>query len=99
MVQIATSLNQYWLRVAQSQDTEDKLFLNSIARVYKANLVDLMECYALLNSRKEITTMKNPDLYISPYGAKKKKGKLIYFLLSIVFGGYALALLWCFIKL
>ena len=45
--------------------------------------------------------MKNHDLYVSPYSAKKKKGagSFTYFLLSLLIGVYITAILLCLIKL
>lgn len=45
--------------------------------------------------------MKNPDLYVSQYGTKKRNGTGVftYFLLSLLIGGYITAFLLCVIKL
>ena len=45
--------------------------------------------------------MKNPDLYVSPYGTKKKNDEdsFTYFLLSLLIGSYITAILLCLIKL
>lgn len=45
--------------------------------------------------------MKNPDLYVNPYGTEKKKdtGSFTYFILSLLIGGYITAFMLCLIKL
>lgn len=45
--------------------------------------------------------MKNPDLYVNPYGTEKEKGtsSFTYFLLSLLIGGYITAFALCLIKL